>query len=581
MAGPIKGDGLGRSRRLALLLLVAAGVSMAAVAVLEAAAPPAEVMKDDAPDLVLYNGKISTVDAASSTVEALGIRDGEIIATGRSGPIKALAKQSTQVINLNGRRVLPGLLDGHLHGLRNGYHCFTQTVRLDNVFSRAQALQLYRAKGEELAGTTWVWTTAGWTVRQLDQPGMFTLAELDAVLPANPAYVLGSGFSGVQVNTRALQLLGLTAGSPGVEVDASGKPTGRLTGPAQTAAGAAIIAQIDAHSIDDQATCLADFIRAANSLGLTGWNDPEGNQQPFNTAGSCSEFAVGLHDHQPVIQLSREGRLNARITYHLMNNFSGLTQLLQDHRHALPFMGDDMLRYLGVGEEVLCPGNQPPPNPLEYQKIADFLAANRMSFENHASANATQVAILNAWEQADKIHPLAKLHWTVAHPGEDGISPSDQTLARVKALGVGMTPSTSGALGVARTPRFKSMFESGIHLCLSTDAMNVAPYPPFVDLWYVVSGKTLNPAVAGVPPDQRLTRTEALHAKTVGCAWNLAQEGRLGSLEVGKHADLIVLSEDYFGVPVDDIRTLTSVLTIVGGRIVYAGAEYKGLDGHS
>jgi hypothetical protein len=111
--------------------------------------------------------------------------------------------------------------------------------------------------------------------------------------------------------------------------------------------------------------------------------------------------------------------------------------------------------------------------------------------------------------------------------------------------------------------------------------MNVAPYPPFVDLWYVVSGKTLNPAVAGVPPDQRLTRTEALHAKTVGCAWNLAQEGRLGSLEVGKHADLIVLSEDYFGVPVDDIRTLTSVLTIVGGRIVYAGAEYKGLDGHS
>ncbi|HEV8687329.1 MAG TPA: amidohydrolase family protein [Gaiellaceae bacterium] len=563
------------------MLLVAAGVSMAAVAVLEAAAPPAEVMKDDAPDLVLYNGKISTVDAASSTVEALGIRDGAIIATGRSGPIKALAKQSTQVINLNGRRVLPGLLDGHLHGLRNGYHCFTQTVRLDNVFSRAQALQLYRAKGEELAGTTWVWTTAGWTVRQLDQPGMFTLAELDAVLPANPAYVLGSGFSGVQVNTRALQLLGLTAGSPGVEVDASGKPTGRLTGPAQTAAGAAIIAQIDAHSIDDQATCLADFIRAANSLGLTGWNDPEGNQQPFNTAGSCSEFAVGLHDHQPVIQLSREGRLNARITYHLMNNFSGLTQLLQDHRHALPFMGDDMLRYLGVGEEVLCPGNQPPPNPLEYQKIADFLAANRMSFENHASANATQVAILNAWEQADKIHPLAKLHWTVAHPGEDGISPSDQTLARVKALGVGMTPSTSGALGVARTPRFKSMFDSGIHLCLSTDAMNVAPYPPFVDLWYVVSGKTLNPAVAGVPPDQRLTRTEALHAKTVGCAWNLAQEGRLGSLEVGKHADLIVLSEDYFGVPVDDIRTLTSVLTIVGGRIVYAGAEYKGLDGHS
>jgi hypothetical protein len=571
-------------------MIVLAVVGLGGLAALAAAlgaasgpdpAPPATVNRANAPDIVLVDGKISTLDAANSTVEALAIRGGEIIATGRSGPIGALARQGTRVIDLNGRRVLPGLLDGHLHGLRNGYHCFTQTVRLDNVFSRAEALQLYEAKGAELADDRWVWTTAGWTVRQLDQPGMFTLGELDAALPANPAYVLGSRFSGVQVNTRALQRLGLTAGSPGVEVDASGRPTGRLTGPAQTAAGAAIISQIDAHSIDEQAGCLADFIRAANSLGLTGWNDPEGNQQPFNTAGSCSEFAVGLHDHQPVIQLWRDGRLNARIAYHLMNNFSGLSQVLQDHRHPLPFMGDDMLRYLGVGEEVLCPGNQPPPNPAEYQAIANFLAANRMSFEHHASADATQVAELNAWEQANQIHPLAKLHWTIAHPGEDGISPTDQTLARVKALGVGMTPSTSGALGVARTPRFKSMFDSGIHLCLSTDAMNVAPYPPFVDLWYVVSGKTLDPAVPGISADQRLTREQALRAKTVGCAWNLAQDGRLGTLEVGKHADLIVLSDDYFAVPVDDIRTLRSVLTVVGGRIVFADAEFEGLDGQS
>jgi hypothetical protein len=111
--------------------------------------------------------------------------------------------------------------------------------------------------------------------------------------------------------------------------------------------------------------------------------------------------------------------------------------------------------------------------------------------------------------------------------------------------------------------------------------MNVAPYPPFVDLWYVVSGKTLDPAVPGISADQRLTREQALRAKTVGCAWNLAQDGRLGTLEVGKHADLIVLSDDYFAVPVDDIRSLTSVLTVVGGRIVFADAEFKGLDRQS
>jgi predicted amidohydrolase YtcJ len=506
-------------------MIVLAVVALGGIAALAAAlasgadpAPPATANRADAPDIVLVDGKISTLDASSSTVEALAIRGGEIIATGRSGPIQALARQGTLMIDLNGRRVLPGLLDGHLHGLRNGYHCFTQTVRLDNVFSRAQALQLYAAKGAELADDRWVWTTVGWTVRQLDQPGMFTLAELDAALPANPAYVLGSRFSGVQVNTRALQLLGLTAGSPGVEVDASGRPTGRLTGSAQTAAGAAIMSQIDAHSIDEQATCLADFIRTANSLGLTGWNDPEGNQQPFNTAGSCSEFAVGLHDHQPVIQLWRDGRLNARVTYHLMNNFSGLSQVLQDHRHPVPFMGDDMLRYLGVGEEVLCPGNQPPPNPAEYQAIANFLAADRSDARACESTRRRDDPEHErcAWRRP---HAALQEHVRQRHPPVPLHGRDERR-----------------ALSAVRRPLVR---------------------------------------------DQRLTREQALRAKTVGCAWNLTQDGRLGTLEVGKHADLIVLSDDYFSVPVDDIRTLRSVLTVVGGRIVFADAEFKRLDGKS
>ncbi len=524
-------------------------------------------------DTILHHGRIATVDERESFVEAVAIRDGKILAVGRNERIRSLAGRDTRMIDLQGRTVLPGLIDGHLHGLRNGYHCFTQAVRLDNVFSRVQALQMYRARGEQLRGDTWIFTTAGWTVRQLDQPGMFTLAELDAVLPATPVFVLGNSFSGVQVNSRALQILGLKAGSPGVVLDEMGNPTGQLTGEAQTTAGAAVAAQLDTHSIDEQAACLEDFIRAANSIGLTAWNDPEGNQAPFITglAGSCQEFGQGLHDHQAVIQLRREDRLNARITFHLMNNFSGLKQVLPDHRHPLAFMGDDMLRYLGVGEEVFCPGNEPPPNPAEYVAIASFLAANRMSFEHHASADATQAAELDGWEQANKIYPIANLHWTIAHPGEDGISPTDQTLARARALGIGMTPSTSGTLTTAagRTPRFRSIFASGVHLCLSTDAMNVAPYPPFLDLWYVISGRTLDPDVPGVPPEQRLTRMEALRAKTVTCAWNLAQEGRLGSLEPGKHADLIVLSDDYFTVPTDDIRSITSVLTVVGGRIVH------------
>jgi predicted amidohydrolase YtcJ len=534
--------------------------------------------RERAADLVLYNGKISTVDAHNSTVEAVAIRDGEIVATGRSRRVGALANEATALVDLGGRRVLPGLIDGHLHGLRNGYHCFTQAVRLDNVTSRARALAAYAAKADELADGRWIFTTTGWTVRQLDEPGMLTLAELDAASPGNPVWVQGFGFPGVQVNTAALEAAGLGPGSPGVAVDANGQPTGQLTGPAVAQAGGSVLAQLDALSIDEQAECLADFVARANSLGLTAWKDPEGNQQPFNPQGACLEFGVGQHGHQPVLELRRRDRLNARVAFHLMNNFGGLEQVLADTRNPLGFLGDDWLRYLGVGEEVFCPGNQPPP-AAEYLAISEHLARNRLSFENHASASETQVAILDAWERANEIYPIADLHWTIAHPGEDNVGPTAETLARSARLGIGMTPSDTGALGRGATPPFRRILESGTRLCLASDAVNVSPFTPFVRLWFAVSGQTFDPAVPGVPPDQRLTRTEALRASTADCAWNLAQEGRLGSVEPGKHADLIVLNRDYFGVPTDGIRTLRSLLTVVGGRVVHASGPYAGFDG--
>jgi predicted amidohydrolase YtcJ len=530
-----------------------------------------------APDLVLYNGKISTVDEDGSTVSAVAIRDGTIVATGRNGRVRALAKRSTEVVNLRGRRVLPGLIDGHLHGLRNGYHCFTQAVRLDNTTSRSAALAAYAAKADELADGRWILTTAGWTVQQLDQPGMLTLAELDAAAPENPVWVQAFGFMGVQVNSRALEDAGLEAGDPGVVLE-GGQPTGQLTGPALAQAGAKVVEQLDAHSIDEQAECLADFVHTVNGLGLTAWKDPEGNQQPFNPAGSCSEFGVGLHGHQPVLELWRRNRLDVRIAFHLMNDFKGLEGVLADTRNPIGFIGDDRLRYLGVGEEVLCPGNEPPPDAAEYLEISRHLARNRLSFENHASASETQMAILDAWEQANEIYPIADLHWSIAHPGEDNVGPTAETLERAERLGIGMTPSDGGALGRGTNPPFRRILESGVRLCLASDAMNVAPFTPFTRLWYAISGQTLDPAVPGVPADQRLSRSEALRASTANCGWNLDQEGRVGSIEPGNHADLIVLNDDYFRVPTEEIRNLRSLLTVVGGRVVSADGDFARLD---
>jgi predicted amidohydrolase YtcJ len=535
------------------------------------------------PDTVLFNGKISTQDAKDSTVQAIAIRGGDVLAVGTNVKVKQLAGKKTRMIDLGGRRVVPGQIDGHLHGLRNGYHCFTNATRLDNVYKRSDALRLFANKAKHVSAGQWLWIQSGWNPKQFsDKPGMFTLAELDQVLPGNPVDFRAGGVAGIQTNSAGLKALGLAAGSPGVVLDASGQPTGQLTGPAQTAADARIIAQVDANSIDVQKKCVADFIREANANGLTAWMDSAGNQQPFNPAGACLEALQGLHDHQAVIDLWRNKQLNARIDFEIMNQFSGYAQMAADQRHQTAFLGDDMLRNAGVGEEVECPGNAPLVGPsanvpdlaVDYQKLVDFLAANHMGFQHHASAKATQDSELAAWSKANEIYPIAKLRWTMAHPGDDGVSPTPDTLAVAKQLGIGMVPGDAGLMGIGTArPLIGNILRSGVHLCLGTDAMNVAPYPPFGVLYYAVSGKSQDPASPGLAPDQVLTRQQALDARTKNCAWNMFQDGKLGRLSPGYHADLIVLDRDYFTEPVEQIKDTRSLLTVVGGRIVYASPK--------
>jgi predicted amidohydrolase YtcJ len=564
-------------RRRAVLALGLA--ALIATAVVGATGIPVnkQVREANAPDLILYNGEISTMDATNSSARAMAIRDGKIIAIDdKNGRIRALADDSTTVVNLNGRRVLPGLIDGTLHGVRNSYHCFGQAVRHELNYTRSAALAAYAARGAEHPDDTWVFTTAGWNVNQLDVPGMFTKAELDAALPSNPVMVQGNGFSGMQVNSRALQLLGLGPGSPGVELDPSGQPTGRLTQPASGMVNRAIGTQLEMNSIDRQADCLAEFMRAANRAGLTAWDDPGGND-PFDPQGRAIEALREGHGFQAINELHRQGRMTARVVLHL-TSFGGLATVQRDTRHAFSLIGDDMLRIGGPGEEIMFAVGGVYPLP-EYQEIVNYLAQNRWNFQHHASLGITQRTMLDAWEQANAIHPIADLNWAMLHPHEGPENPTTETLARIQALGAAIVPTDSNVQGAGdEHPPYRRIYESGARSCLGTDAMNAGPYAPFINIWYTISGRTLQPGATGVVPEQRLTREEALRMATSNCASIIDLEGKVGLLEPGKYADLIVLSDDYFTVPTDDIRTLTSVLTVVDGKVVYADAEFAALD---
>ncbi len=546
-------------------------VGLAVVALVVAAAVSAsgptvnqQIRVANAPDLILYNGVISTLDGSNSTVKAIAIRDGKIIATDdQNGRIKALADKSTTVVDLKGRRVLPGLIDGHLHGMREGYHCWTQVVRLDLVTSRSTALAMYAAKAVELPDGKWIWTTqGGWSLPQLDDPTLFTFAELSAAAPANPLWIQGGGFAGARVNQAALTALGLGPGSPGVVLDANGNPTGQLVAPATTAANQAILAQLDAIGVDGEAKCLSDFIREANSRGLTAWKDAGGNDAPWGTGGAINDK---LHVEEGAMQLYRNGGLNARIAFNAMSGYD-INRVIPETQNALGFLGDDMFKYLGPGEDVMATDPQ-------YADVMRWSASKRLSVETHVG---NIDAILNGFEAADQVYDVGKLKWRIAHPGNG--QPSDEQLARAKALGIGwaltIAPVQDGGTG----PRFKTTKENSAQMCLMTDAMNVAPWPPFLSLFFVTTGQTLLPGDEGVPPEERLTRLEALRSYTSDCAWFLDLDGKVGTLETGKYADLIVLDKDYFTVPDSEIWKIQSLLTVVDGRVVYGAGEYAGLD---
>ena len=552
-----------RSKLLIGLVLIAV-LAAAAIGTATTLSVNQQVAKANAPVLIVYIGKISLLDGKNTVARAIAVRDGVVIASDdQSGRIKALAGPGTEVVNLNGRRVLPGLIDGHLHGMREAYHCWTQVVRLDLVTSRAQALAMYAAKATELPDGKWIWTTAGgWNLNQLDSPTIFTFAELNAAAPANPLWITGSGFSGPRVNQAALDALGLAPGSPGVVLDGMGVPTGQLTAPATTAANQAILAQLDAQTIDEEAECLSDFIAEANSRGLTAWKDAGGNDAPWGTGGAINE---GLKVEEPAMALYRDGALNARIAFNAMSGYD-ITRVKPETANAVGFLGDDMFKYLGPGEDVMGT------DPL-YVETMEYAAGKRLSVETHVG---NIDAILNGFEAANAVYPVGELKWRIAHPGNG--QPSDAQLDRAKALGVGWAltigPVRTGGTG----PRFKTTMENSAHMCLMTDAMNVAPWAPFQALWYVTSGQTLIPGTTGVPAEERLTRLEALRHYTVECGWFLDLDGKVGTLENGMLADMIVLDRDYFTVPDNDIKDLKSLLTVVDGKIVHGDGPYAGLD---
>ncbi|RVT42340.1 amidohydrolase family protein [Sphingobium algorifonticola] len=597
----------------------------------------------DEQTLILYNGRIHVMDDNNRVVDAIALRGNTVLAVGNEGDVRALAKKGQAVeVDLKGRTVLPGLIDGNIHGTRNAYYCWTSNIRIDFISDRNEALRQISRTAEANARGTWLWTTrlpAVFHVNGLSPPGMFTLAELDRAAPNNPVMIMANGFGlNAQLNSAAIKALDLKAGDLGVELgEGTGTLTGKVAMPALDRARTAISRQFEAASLGQQASCYLDFSHAMNRAGLTsyagaqqggifnagawsanagvpgarlapeadapratpayrekalaegvlptsidrGWAEPNPMAMPrFDYDGN--PHRDGLN---PVNELDRAGLLSTRVLAMLDPRGGGIEGVKATVYHSVGMMGNDRVRIGGIGPgfymgQVRFGNTATLLPPKDYRQIIETLACNRWNWTDQTYIEATVRYKLDVIEAVNRTCPIAGLRWSF-----EGIQEplAQASLDRIRKLGIGVTTFSTNIQGrsplpdVAGPTPFADLVRSGVKWCMGSDGTLGNPSDPFGHMWYAVTGETMDPNGLKQPPSQRISRLEALKAKTVNCRFHL-QNDRIGSLRPGDLADLIVLSDDYFTVPETDIRYLHSLLTIMDGNPVYAEGPFSSLD---
>ena len=507
-----------------------------------------------APDQILSNGKILTVDADFNIVEAVALDGNRILAIGGNEEVLALAGPETEITDLEGRTVIPGLIDNHVHYIRTVQR-WHQQARIDGIDSRETALAIVAEHAAGLPPGEWFMVQGGWSENQFDNKGGFTLEELDRAAPNNPVYLQRS-YGGVYANSLALTAVGMTT-------DNGAWQQGRQ-------AIGQMFRQMPTPSEPQLEQNLYRLSADLNAVGLTTVYDVD---RP--SAGDISLIA----------RASAERQLPLRVFHTL--KYRAETSAEADESVALiqantPFSVDDRIGLLGLGEHVYGPMHDSS-NTVEsysdeiwdeYMKLATVAAQGGWHIHEHTMADRTIADWLDRLETLNESTPITDLRWTLAHV----LTMSEESIQRAKDLG--LTAAVHGqAAHQARPivprgnatkppiPPVQALEDSGIVWGLGTDTGVVSHYQPFVTLMWVATGLGID-GTKILP--QPVGREAALVAHTRSNAYLLFKEDDLGTLEVGKLADLVVLDRDYLTVPAHEIKDIEPVITMVGGEIVYS-----------
>jgi len=538
----------------------------------------------NATELILHNGAVSTLDDRHPEVSAVAIGAGRITAIGGDELLKSGTEQ-TRKIDLKGRRVVPGLNDSHIHVIRGGLN-FNMELRWDGVPSLADALRMLREQARRTPSPQWVRVIGGWSEFQFAERRMPTLEEINQAAPDTPVFVLHL-YDRAMVNGAALRVLGYTRETPnppGAEIqrDKAGHPTGLLIAKPNAMLLYASLAKGPKLSYEDQINSTRHFMRELNRLGLTSAIDAGGGFQNYPD------------DYRVIEGLAAKGDLTVRVAYNLFTQHpkGELEDFANWVRMTSPGKGDPFYRMNGAGEmlafsaadfeDFLEPRPElPPVMEQELTQVIRLLVENRWPFRLHATYDESISRFLEIFERVNRDIPFNGLRWFFDHA--ETITP--RNLERVQALGGGIAIQDRmafqgeyfreryGKEAAEHSPPFKRMLGMGIPVGAGTDATRVASYNPWISLYWLVTGRTVG-RFQLYPEENRLDRLAALRLYTLGSSWFSGEEEEKGSIAPGRLADLAVLSADYLEVPEEEIREIESVLTIVGGKIVYGSGEF-------
>ncbi|MFD2035432.1 amidohydrolase [Belliella marina] len=540
-------------------------------------------------DIIIKNGKISTLDSNDTDVQAVAISGNKILATGTDLEILKLKGRKTKVIDANGNRVIPGLLDSHMHVIRGGRFYNTE-LRWDGVTSLKRALEMLKEQAERTPEGQWVRVVGGWNEYQFEEKRLPTLEEINAATGDVPTFILYL-YGKAWLNEAGLKKLNITGDTPNpqeglIQKDNYGNPTGLLVAEPNAFILYSTLAKLPNLTREEEINSTIHFMSELNRLGVTGVMDAGGGFQNFPDDYSITD------------ELNDQGKITVRLPYFLFaqkkgtehedyERWIGMVELHAERPaikvdYRVEGGGENLVGDAADFENFLFPRPElPTAMQFQLKRVIQLLVQNRWPFRLHATYDESISRFLSVIEKVNEEIPLNGLVWFFDHAE----TVSEENMQRIKALGGGISVQHRmayqgesfiqryGKTAALASPPVKRMLELGIPVGLGTDGTRVASYNPWVALYWITTGKTIG-SIQVMSQDNVLDRTTALRLATHK-GYELIREENKGKIEQGYYADLVILDRDYFIVPDEEIKHIESKLTIVDGKIVYGDEDYS------